>query len=138
MFHQILVDKRDQRWQRVLWRNDSSDPVLDYNLTTVTNVTSCAPYLALRVILQLAQNERQDSSLGAKFTENNFYVDDIFAGADLINADEMVKNQLIDILKRGGFPLSKWAPNEPSLCSDERSTDKLFNESQGVSSLGVL
>ncbi|XP_051155227.1 uncharacterized protein LOC127277873 [Leptopilina boulardi] len=52
MFRQILIDPRDLDYQRILWKNDREELVA-YQLLTVTYGTSCAPYLANRVIRQL-------------------------------------------------------------------------------------
>ncbi|KMQ88248.1 bel12-ag transposon polyprotein [Lasius niger] len=114
MFRQIRVNPEDTNLQRILWRKDQEHPLKDYRLTTVTYGTTCAPYLALRVLRQLAEDERSRFPLGAKIIESHSYVDDIFAGADTVQQVKKARQELSDILSTGGFPLSKWAVN----CSD--------------------
>ena len=68
MFRQIRVAPQDQDLQRVLWPPAAR---LDYKLTTVTYGTACAPYLAIRTLLQLARDERERFPLGAEYLETN-------------------------------------------------------------------
>lgn len=55
MFRQAAVDKRDWDLQRVLWRNNPSDPILAYHLTTVTYETKPAFFLAAQCLVELAK-----------------------------------------------------------------------------------
>ncbi|CAB0043298.1 unnamed protein product [Trichogramma brassicae] len=57
MYRQIQIDDADVKWQRILWRCRPEDTLQQYDLTTVTYGTACAPYLALRVMQQLADDE---------------------------------------------------------------------------------
>jgi len=57
MYRQILVDPRDVDYQRILWCADEPGFVREYQLLTVTYGTASAPFLALRVIRQLVQDE---------------------------------------------------------------------------------
>ncbi|XP_014216486.1 uncharacterized protein LOC106645202 [Copidosoma floridanum] len=56
MFRQACVDEIDQKHQCIFWRFSSLEPVLAYQLKTVTNRLACSPYLACRVIKQLASD----------------------------------------------------------------------------------
>ncbi|KMQ84336.1 gag-pol protein [Lasius niger] len=132
---QIRVHHEDIDLQRILWRKDQKHPLKDYRLTTVTYGTTCAPYLALRVLRQLAEDDRSCFSLGAKIIESYSYVDDIVAGADTVQQVKKARQELSNILSSGGFPLSKWAAN----CSDIHPTGdtnpRRFQEVEGVSTL---
>ncbi|KAL7305859.1 hypothetical protein TKK_0002095 [Trichogramma kaykai] len=56
MFRQIRVHPDDVDWQPVLWRKDSTNPIEDFRCTTVTYGSAAAPFLALRVMKQLAKD----------------------------------------------------------------------------------
>ena len=58
MYRQIRVAPEDTEFQRILWRDSSSDPIEDYRLLTVTYGTASAPYQATRCLIQLAENEK--------------------------------------------------------------------------------
>ncbi|XP_076398051.1 uncharacterized protein LOC105662716 [Megachile rotundata] len=138
MFRQIKVHQADADWQRILWRPNPGVSVQDYQLTTVTYGTACAPFLALRVLAQLAKDEGGRFPLGARAIQRHTYVDDILAGADdLENAFEL-KRQVISIFRAGGFELSKWASNLPQLQEEDSTESHRFHEKTGVSTLGVI
>lgn len=93
MFRQILLDRRDVDYQRIFWRTDSSAEIAKYRLLTVTYGTTSAPFLANRVLKQLASDERARFPLAAPVLENEIYVDDIMFGAeDLIILNRLAIN----------------------------------------------
>jgi len=54
MYRQIWVAANHCGYQRIVWREDETIPIKHYELSTVTYGTSCAPFLAVRVLDQLA------------------------------------------------------------------------------------
>ncbi|XP_046145807.1 uncharacterized protein LOC123989173 [Osmia bicornis bicornis] len=138
MFRQIRVHHTDADWTRILWRSRPDQPVQDFRLKTVTYGTACAPFLALRVLVQLAEDEEERSPLGAVAIRRHSYVDDILAGADDEKAALELRRQVISILQSGGFDLSKWASNKPSLQEAEEFQTCVFQDYPGVSTLGVI
>ena len=56
MYRQVKVHEDDQDLQRVLWIDDNYKEV-PYKLTTVTYGTKAAPFLAVRALLQLVEDE---------------------------------------------------------------------------------
>ncbi|GFV75776.1 integrase catalytic domain-containing protein [Trichonephila clavipes] len=57
MFRQILVNEDDVEFHRIFWREKPEKPLKAYRLFTVTYGTACAPYLSIRTIQQLADEE---------------------------------------------------------------------------------
>jgi len=45
---------------------------------------------------------------------NGFYVDDLIAGTDNLDTALSLQQDLIDMLKKGGFTLRKWTSNQPA------------------------
>ncbi|XP_041450820.1 uncharacterized protein LOC121404732 [Drosophila obscura] len=82
MYRQIQVSSQHTPYQRILFRDRNGD-VCDYELATVTFGVNCAPYLALRVIKQLAQEVRPQLPMASDILESYMYVDDVLAGAPL-------------------------------------------------------
>ncbi|XP_070524591.1 uncharacterized protein [Cardiocondyla obscurior] len=109
MYSQILVVKRDRDMQRILWRENASEQVQEYCLNTLTYGLVSAPYLALRVIRQLAEDEQNHFPIGAAVLRTKTYVDDILTGAQTVNEVRDLIRELINICAAGGFPLKKWA-----------------------------
>lgn len=138
MSRQILVHPSDRDWQRILWRSDPSYSLDTHRLTTVTYRTAPAPYLTLRVLLQLALDEGERYPLGARVFLHHSYVDDLLAGGHDLESAKAVQQQLIEILKAGGFSLSKWASSHLALDPQVSERDKLFLDPDSHGALGLV
>lgn len=83
----------------------------------------CAPFLALRVLKQLAKDEGHRFPLAVSILRDNIYIDDLLFGADDPTLLQQARDQLISLLKCGGFDLRKWASNSSSLLADFDTED---------------
>ncbi|XP_039969979.1 uncharacterized protein LOC120781825 [Bactrocera tryoni] len=110
MFRQINVHPDDWDLQRILWFNNNKE-ITPYHLTTVTYGTRSAPFLAVRVLQQLLEDEGKNYPLAVPALKYGRYVDDIFGGADNTSELKAIANQLKQICTAGGFPLAKWQSN---------------------------
>lgn len=115
MYRQVLVHPLDRDLQRIVWRYDKDDDLIEYTLNTVTYGLSCAPFLAIRALKQLAIDEGERFPKGAKALQTDVYVDDILTGASSLDEALDLQSQLIGLCKAGGFPLRKWAANSRTL-----------------------
>ncbi|UYV69038.1 hypothetical protein LAZ67_6002141 [Cordylochernes scorpioides] len=86
MYRQIRISQEDLEFQRIVWRNDPHDKIKDYQLETVTYGTSCAPFLATRIIKQLA-------------------LDDQITGTCSVDEGKNLVQELYGLLSAGGFEL---------------------------------
>lgn len=111
MYRQIRVADEDTNYQRILWRRSPDDAVTDFRLTTVTYGTASAPYLAIRTLHQLAEDEKDKYAIAYTVTCRDFYVDDILSGADTEAEALALQHQLIQLTNAGGFTLKKWISN---------------------------
>ncbi|XP_017474300.1 PREDICTED: uncharacterized protein LOC108364925 [Rhagoletis zephyria] len=126
MYRQIIVDDRDAKYQCILWRNSPDEQLGTYQLRTVTYGTSCAPFLAVRCLQQLAYDNVSTHPLGAAVTLRDFYVDNLMIGAATIEEVMAIKTEIIDLLGSGGFPLRKFASNN-DIIADIPESDKEVN-----------
>ncbi|XP_034194981.2 uncharacterized protein LOC117611157 [Osmia lignaria lignaria] len=117
MYRQIKVHPDDWSLQQILWLDDTQKET-QYQLTTVTYGTKAAPYLAVRTLLQLAEDVGSKYPLAVEPIRNGRYVDDIFGGADTAEHLQDVANQLTQLCQAGGFPLAKWHSTSKSLPED--------------------
>lgn len=115
MYRQILVDIRDQQYQRILWRNTPDEEIKEYQLTTVTYGTTSAPFLAIRTLQQLAKDTSEEFPMVQRIIMKDTYVDDIVSGGDSLEEAIQISTQLIEALKTGGFTLRKWNSNKREL-----------------------
>ncbi|XP_070159679.1 uncharacterized protein [Polyergus mexicanus] len=114
MFRQIQVHPDDWDLQRILWVDDQLN-IIPYQLTTVTYGTRSAPFLAVRILLQLVEDEGRNYPLAVPPLLKGRYVDDICGGADTLPELISIAHQLVNLCKAGGFPLTKWQSNHPEL-----------------------
>lgn len=103
------------QYQRILWRKSSNKPVLDYQLWTVTYGTSAAPFLAIKTLQTLAEDERTRFPVATQIALRDMYVDDVCSGADDIKYALIAQSQLIEMFRAGGFTLRKWTSNSYEL-----------------------
>ncbi|XP_055922945.1 uncharacterized protein LOC129953645 [Eupeodes corollae] len=111
MFRQILVSPKDANYQRIIWRSSAEEPLKHFKLLTVTYGTSAAPFLSVRTLKQLALDYEKTYPRASNVILNDFYVDDVFTGADSIDDIIYLQKELVEILKLGGFNLRKWTTN---------------------------
>ncbi|XP_070138797.1 uncharacterized protein [Drosophila bipectinata] len=112
----------DSQFQRIWWR-DKTGKLKEFRLTTVTFGTASAPYTAIRVIHQIAQDERENYPLAEKVLKREIYVDDVQSGHETTDGAIRVRNEVIAALRSAGMHLRKWAANHPALLSDIPKVD---------------
>lgn len=117
------VDPRDLNYQRILWQTPTDPKVIEYQLQTVTYGMTCAPFLALRVLKQLAVDVGERFPSAVQILRDNIYVDDILFGADDESRARQLRDELSALLNCGGFQLRKWSSNTPTLFSDIDDAD---------------
>ncbi|GFX12143.1 integrase catalytic domain-containing protein [Trichonephila clavipes] len=133
MYRQILISDEDCKYQRIVWRATPSDSLKSFELQTITYGTSCAPFLALRTLQQLYQDEEQNFPLAAKIARENIYIDDLLSGADTEVEAKSIIIEIQNLLKSGGFILRKWSSSHPKVLQD---LDTSLLASKPIHSLG--
>ncbi|XP_063383605.1 uncharacterized protein LOC134669918 [Cydia fagiglandana] len=141
MYRQIEVNDADTNYQRIVWRSDAQKPIEDYKLVTVTFGTSCAPYLAIKTLRQVAIDEGQEYPEAQRIILEDFYMDDVLSGQE--TEDEAKRNQkeITAILKKGGFELQKWSSNSEAFMQEiepVKRSPKAQREVDGRDSIKTL
>ncbi|XP_066593609.1 uncharacterized protein [Prorops nasuta] len=116
MYRQVMIHKEDRQFQRILWRINNE--IKAFELNTVTFGVSAAPFLAIRTIHQLADDESENFPVAAGILKRDLYVDDLLTGADTMEALYSVRNEVIEVFSRGGFDIRQWASNEEKALKD--------------------
>ncbi|XP_011867405.1 PREDICTED: uncharacterized protein LOC105561748, partial [Vollenhovia emeryi] len=91
MYRQILLHEDDQMYQRILWRQN--DQIKTLQLNTLTFGVSSSPYLAIRTIQKLADDEHDAYPDAARVLKTHLYVDDL-----------LTEDNPADALSRGQLP----------------------------------
>lgn len=115
MYRQIRIAPEDKPVQRLLWRNQTTKMVEEYQLNTVTYGTASAPFLATRCMTHLAHLNQDIYPLASSLIKNDMYVDDLLTGHNDRSMLLTVKEQLNQMFKEVGMSLRKWTTNIPSL-----------------------
>jgi len=119
IFRQIWVNEKNRNYQKIVWREDPSDPIKQFQLCTVTYGTSCAPFLAVRVLEQLAVDHQEEYPKASKILLEDFYVDEDLTGSN--NEDELRQNrdELIQLMSCANLELGKWVSNTSFIQKDD-------------------
>ncbi|XP_050547611.1 uncharacterized protein LOC126909236, partial [Daktulosphaira vitifoliae] len=117
MYRQVKICEPHQQLQKIIWRDRPTETLKTYVLTTVTYGTAAAPYLAVRTLHQLAEDEGDSLPVAAQAIKRDFYVDDLLTGADTLTEARRLQRDVSSLCEKGGFLLRKWCANHTSLLS---------------------
>jgi Pao retrotransposon peptidase len=143
MYQQIQIASEHQKYQKILWRFNSHQPIQEFKLTTVTYGTAAAPYLAVRTLHQLASDEAETFPLASKVLKQDFYVDDLMSGSNSKETARKIIKEIINMFQAGKMVIRKWTSNHPDILKMVPSNLKLdaiieLNKEETVKTLGVL
>ncbi|XP_039304380.1 uncharacterized protein LOC120357605 [Solenopsis invicta] len=139
MYLQVLLHENDRRYQRILWRKN--DNVETYQINKLAFGVSSSPFLAIRVLQQLVDDEAHAFPTAARVIKSHLYVDDLLSGADSIEEARIIRDEIIALLARGGFSIRQWASNDKRII-DDLATSALharftFDEGRFFKTLGI-
>lgn len=143
MYRQVWINPNDHKFQLIVWRDDENKPIKTFSMNTVTFGTTSAPYLAIKTLSRLAEDEKSRFPLGALCLQNGFYVDDCIYGSDTMEEALETQKQVLSILSSAGFHLRKWASNTVQLLKDipdsdqEKTTVLDFDAKSSIKTLGI-
>ncbi|XP_018372392.1 PREDICTED: uncharacterized protein LOC108767163 [Trachymyrmex cornetzi] len=101
MYRQVALHEDDRRYQRILWRHNGKIEM--FQLNTLTFGVSSSPFLAIRTLQQLADDESLVHPRASKIIKSHLYVDDLLTGAETFDQARVIRDEIIALLVRGGF-----------------------------------
>ncbi|KAJ8940212.1 hypothetical protein NQ318_010712 [Aromia moschata] len=141
MYRQINLINDHCRFQRILWRSSPNEPIDIYELTTVSFGIKPSPFLAMRTVHQLSQDEKLSFPLASEFVAQDMYVDDFVSSVPSTSQAVELYHQLVEMFQTGGFQIMKWATNSKELLANiplENHTSKIVSfESDRLKVLGL-
>lgn len=129
MFRQIKTNPNQNVLQNILWRNSPQEPLQCLELQTVSFGQTFAPFLACRVLKDIAERNTH-LSLASIALLTQTYIDDVLSAAETLSDLETLFSQLNTALNNSGFKLHKWQSNSSEFLqkiSHENSTEKDLN-----------
>ena len=138
MYRQVLIHESHRNFQCILWRNDSEEPVHILRLKTVTYGTSAAPFLAVRCLIHLADMYAVQYPIACAAIRRCFYMDDMLCGSDTVAGLVTLKQEVSELLAKGGFELHKWRSNCGEVLTDKSVSETLSLKTEDASkALGI-
>ncbi|XP_062712567.1 uncharacterized protein LOC134289887 [Aedes albopictus] len=143
MYRMVRMHPDDQPLQCVLFRFCKDDPITKYALTTVTYGLSPSSFLATRTLHQLADDEGSSFPLAAEALKQDFYMDDFIRGENTIDRAVRLRQEMTELLNRGGFRLRKWCSNFQEVLEgvpeDDLATqsNRTFDPDETIKTLGL-
>ena len=145
MFNQVKVSSGHRRYIRFLWwpNGDLSLPAQYYQMNVhlfgATSSPSCVNF-CLRKMAE--DNQEHILEVITRTAQRNFYVDDCLKATKTMTEALEVIQQLPELLRRGGFHITKWVCNDQSvmdaipleerappvvdLCDNQHTSEKLL------------
>ena len=84
MYRQIKIYKNQYDLQRILWRKNPSQPIQHYRLKTTTYGTASVPYLTIRALRQIGEENKDNYPVASEVIIRDFYVDHLLTVATSI------------------------------------------------------
>ncbi|XP_058817486.1 uncharacterized protein LOC131680793 [Topomyia yanbarensis] len=144
MYRQILVHPDDQPLQRIFWRFDPSEELTEYQLSTVTYGLAPSSFLAIRTLYSLADDYERDFPAAAVAIKKGFYVDDFLHGAPSVESAIQLRDEMCELLHKGGFRLRKWCSNFKEVLQDippelrTTQSELQLDPDESIKTLGIL
>lgn len=145
MYRCVYINKHERDLQRVVWRFNPADPLLDYKLNTVTYGTAPASFLATRCLKQLAIENSIQCPNASRSIASDFYMDDWLSGANDVSAALKLINEVDPILRGAGFILRQWSSNSPAIlehlkisANNSEDNQYVIKDNENSKTLGVF
>lgn len=119
MYRQVEITEEHRKYQKIIWRYSPNEPLGVYEINRVMYGQAAAPFLAVRAMQHCACEYEKLYPKGATAILNDFYIDDALTGAESIREAKELKSEMIKLLQKGNFELSKWCSNMSTLTNDE-------------------
>lgn len=144
MYRQIRIHEENETYLRILHRNDPSEEIKEYAMTTLTFGLNYAPCGAIQTVRELADQNLNEFPEASTTIKRDTYVDDVISGSYSINAALKLQQETINIFDSAGFKLKKWASNCDEVLQSVPAEDRevniplALNPEKTIKTLGVF
>lgn len=132
MYRQVKVTKEDADFQRILWRDNPQSELKHFRLLRVTFGTASAPYLAVKAMQKIAQDEAERYPLATEKVRTEFYMDDLMTGCDTEDEGIQIYKEITELLGKAGFNLQKWTTSNNQLLNWIRTEKQEIGLGKGI------
>ncbi|KAL4702074.1 hypothetical protein ACJJTC_016046 [Scirpophaga incertulas] len=118
MYLRVGVHPEFRKYQRIFYRFSKDQPLQLFEFSCVCFGMSASPYLSLRTVMQLAEDEKDAYLMAAEVIQRgDYYMDDVCVSMPTVESACQLSKQLIDLFAAGAFQLTKWLSNSKELLS---------------------
>ena len=142
MFREVGLASSDRDLHRFF--QDSSGNLEEWRMCRVTFGITCSPFLASKVLLQIAEDYSMEFPEATAIIRNAFYVYDCLTGASTLEEADKLRQDLNSLLSHGCFALRKWHSSSdklleriPAEFKEADGSDLAVSSSQCSKTLGV-
>ncbi|XP_077972264.1 uncharacterized protein LOC144427252 [Styela clava] len=120
MFHQVRVTPQNTDALRLLWWDDediSNEPVphrMRVHIFGTTSSPFCAAFCLKQTVVKFGNKNKPRIS---EIVNEDFYVDDCLTTAESVDEGIEIFKELIQLMSKGRFNLTKWLTNNDELLS---------------------
>ena len=143
MYRQVLLDKEDKDFHRILWKETPSSTLEYYRMTRNTYGVTSAGFHAIRPLFELPETTQHP--IAALALKSDMYVDDLLTGTASKEEAELLQDTLIKHLANATFHLRKWSSSDLSLVErlpetyrESADTRHIESEEYFIKTLGVV
>lgn len=115
MYLRILLNEKDRKYQKILYRFSDAEPLRILQFNSVAFGLRSSPFLAMRTVRQLAEDERERFPYAGEIASRELYMDDLTTSVQTVEDGSRIADELLALFDAGGFKLVKWATNSPEL-----------------------
>lgn len=123
MYRRIWVAPNHRTYQRIFWRANIDEDHQVFLLNTVTYGTVPASFLATGCLHRLADEKSTAHPGACSAIKQDFYMDDYLGGAESLHDAIKLRDEIIEVLRKGGFELRKWTACDPELLNGLENTE---------------
>ena len=115
-FLQILIRKSERDVLRFHWFNSLESKIIKIlRFTMLVFGLAQSPFILEGTLKKHFENYRDSFKKLIKIIENDIYVDDLVTGGNNLEEFKDIKQNLVQLFKKGGFSLHRWKSNMPDL-----------------------
>lgn len=139
MFLRFLIREEDRKYLKILW--PVNDKIYTHTLNTVTFGLKTAPFLSIRCLQQLAEDDGHNYPLAAKILTKDLYVDNLITGTNSRKEAREIYEQMTKLVNCAQLNMRQWVCNDDKILDgvDEKSLDNefLMNIDSTLKALGI-
>ena len=115
MFHKIHLHPDHIKYQRFLWRPQTSEPLRHYCITKTAFGLADSPYKANRAVEMTIERFGKDYPLASHELKVNRYVDDFLGGTDSEKEAVALQRECVELLSKADMQMRKWVSSSKNV-----------------------